>query len=194
MAALRDIGSDLARGDTGGGAYGKRLRRTQMAAQAEIAVTGDQHLLIDRAVRIVAGDATFTHRTVFIDEGSFLLGVALRAGGVHTFEVEAGATDRIALMDFMAIGAAHLAVHDLVAVREAELRALVQVTLEASLGRLGGIDDRAATAAGGDVDTAGAVTGFATGVAELRIRNREAGVARGFKMVGLVFVTLGTLF
>ncbi len=115
--------------------------RLEVAAQAEVGIARDEHLRVHGAVRVVAGDAALAHRGVLIDKRALLLRVALGAGGVHVLEVHAGAGDGVALVHVVAIAAAHLAVEHLVAVRQAELGALVEVALEAGLGRLLGIED-----------------------------------------------------
>ena len=70
--------------------------------------------------------------------------------------------DGVAGVHVVAIATAHLTVHHWVSTGEIELAALFQVTLEASLGRFAGIDDRARATTFIDVNRTGAVTGFAT--------------------------------
>ena len=78
----------------------------------------------------MAGDTAFLGCAVLVNERSLLLRVTLGAGGVHAFNVQTGARHRVALVRIMAVAAAHLAIHDLVAVRQGELPTLVQMALE----------------------------------------------------------------
>ena len=184
-AALDGVGIDLTL--TG-------LRGFQVAAQAEVGVAGDQHLLIYRAMGAMAGNAAFLDRAVFEDKRALLGDMAFGAGLVHALERQPFTLDGVALMDVVAVDAAHVAVEDRVSVGEAELAAFVDVALEAGLGRLLGIDDITATAAGGGVEAAGTVAGFATGGAQLGIGEGDLGVAGRLEVVGLVGMTLGALF
>ena len=52
----------------------------EMAFQTKIRVPLRQHLVVDRAMRIVAGGAAFAHGLVFENKWTALSGVALRAG------------------------------------------------------------------------------------------------------------------
>ena len=92
------IGVDLAAAD----------RCFKMALQAEVGVAGDEHLLVHRAVRVVTGRAAFLHGPVFKDKGTFLGGVALRAGFVLAFHCGAAAFDGIARVNLVAIHAGNL--------------------------------------------------------------------------------------
>lgn len=58
-----------------------------MAAQTEVRIAGNQHLGVDRTVRIVTGDTAFAHGTVFVDERALLLGVTLDAGFVLRLQI-----------------------------------------------------------------------------------------------------------
>ena len=69
------VGIDLARG----------ARSLQVASQTEVGIAGDQHFLVHRAMRAVAGNTAFLHRPVLKDKRPFLCGVAFRAGFVLTF-------------------------------------------------------------------------------------------------------------
>ena len=100
----------------------------------------------------------------------------------------------VAFVHIVAVGAAHLAVQHLVSVGQAELRAFVEMALEARLGRFTRIDNRAGGATGGDVQAAGAVAGFAAGVTDLWVREREARMAGRGKVIGLVGVAVGARF
>src|SRR5829696_8643130 len=54
-------------------------RDLEVTAQAEVVVPRDEHLVVNRAVRVVADGAAFTQRIVGKDERTLLLRVTLRA-------------------------------------------------------------------------------------------------------------------
>jgi hypothetical protein len=161
------------------------------SGDAEVVVAGDKHFGVHRAVRIVTGGATFEAGVVLEDKRTFLGGVTRETGLVGAGEVEGAALDRIAAVRVVAIAAAHRAGHHRVAVRQSKLAALLQVALEAGLGRLARIDDRAAGAARLGVDAGRAVTGLAAGVTGLGIAEREPAVGGGVEFGGDLGVALG---
>ena len=165
----------------------------EMAAEAEIGVTGDEHPLIDRTVWIMAGNAAFLHRTVLEDKRTFLGRVALRASLVLAFHGSARAFDGVTLVDVMAIDTRDFAGQHRMGVGEAELTALFQMALEAGLRGLAGIDDGALAATGLDVNRTGTVAGFATDVGPLVILQGQLGMAGRTEMLDLVFVAIGAL-
>jgi len=96
------------------------LRDLQVAAQTKVGVASDEHLGVHRSVRTVAGGAAFLHRVMLEDKWTLLRRMALRAGFRFRFKRRAGAFDGIAGMRIMAIGATHVAVQDLMTIRQAE--------------------------------------------------------------------------
>lgn len=152
-------------------------RRLEVAAQAEVPITGDEHLLINRAVRIMAGGAAFAHRAMLEHEWPLLLGVAVRAILVLSRERKS-ALYAISAMNIVAVHAADMAGHHRMAIGETEFAALIKMALEAGSGIRLGIDDRPALAAGLHVKAAGTMTRFAARIADLRVRNRQLGVTR----------------
>lgn len=164
-----------------------------MAAEAEIRVAGDEHLLIHGAVRIVADRAAFLHRLVREEERTFLRGVALRASLVGGFKRGARALNDFAFMRIVAIAASHLAREDRVGVGQAELTALVQMAGEAGLGRFIGINNRTLAAASLDVDRSGTVACFAADVRAFVVLKRNVAMSRAFEVTCLVFMTVSAL-
>lgn len=136
----------------------------EMALETEVLVALHEHPCVHAAVRVVAGGAAFMHGLVFKDERSALSGVAARAGLVLRGELRATALDRVALVRVVAIGTTDFALRHGVMMRQAELTALVEMALEARLGRLAWIDDGVARPATLRVKAAGAVAGFAAHV------------------------------
>ena len=117
----------------------------------------------------MADHATLTHRFVLIDKWAALLCVTFEAGLVSRQESEATSSElllnvcrsafsRDPFVRFMAIAAAHLAFKHRMMMRQLKRCANVQVTLETSVRRFSRIDDRALSAAGLNVQTAGTVT------------------------------------
>ena len=128
--------------DVTGATAAEALRVLQMALHAQVGIALGEHFLVHGAMGIMTSDASFAHSLVIEDEGTLLLGMALGAGLILGLEAGgAAALDRIALVDIMAIGAGHLAIHHLMGIGKAELAALLKMALEASLGRFTGVDN-----------------------------------------------------
>src|SRR5881398_2990220 len=101
----------------------------------------------------MASDTSLAHCLVLINKRAALLRMALEAGFVSTQERKAagselllniygGALNRDALVRFMTIAAAHLALEHRMMMRQLERRANFEVTLETSIRRFSRIDDR----------------------------------------------------
>ena len=187
---------DIARVATGRahGRIGFLAARISVALDAQGLVAFGKHLLVHRAVGLVAGGAAFLDGVMWENEGTGLGLVAFVAGFVLAAELGAHALDSIARVRVVAIAAAHLAGQHGMAVGQAELGLLVQMALEAGFCGFLGIDDGSLAAAGGDVLAAGAVAGFATHVdgilalgLEFRVV-RRAEVADEFFMAGGAFL------
>ena len=82
----------------------------EVAFQAKILVPLREHLVIDCAVRIVAGGATFANRFVFEDVRPALGGVAFRAGVRVGGHGERPAGCGLAFVRIVAIAAAHFSI------------------------------------------------------------------------------------
>lgn len=131
---------------------------------AKVMIAGDQHPLIHTAVRIVAGGATFTHRLVFKYERPILGTMTFEAGFIRCPKRCATPFYCGACMRIVTIGTANLSVFQRMVSGHAELPALVEMALEASLRRFFRVDDRVACAARFLVDAARSVTGLAPDV------------------------------
>lgn len=165
-----------------------------MTLQTEIGVTLDQHFLVNRTVRVVTGDAAFTHGVVFENKRSLLGGMALGAGIVFSFEAAGAAFDGVTFVRIMAIGAAHFAGENWVAMGEAEFAALIEMALKAGFGRLAWINDGALAAAGLHVLAAGAMAAFAAEALGVLALNDELRVGGGVEIFDGIFVALCALF
>jgi hypothetical protein len=162
----------------------------EMALQAEIGAALGEQLLVHRAVRGMAGNATLANCFVLENKWPALGGVTFQAGAVRTQHSDAttlhflrhvgpAAFDRVALVRVMAIGAAYLAFEHRMMMRQVERGADIGVTLETGRRRFPRIYDLAPVAPALDVQTSGAVAGFAShalGVVPLRF---QPGMGRG---------------
>ena len=166
-------------------------RLLEMAFQTERLIAFGQHALIDRAMRRMAGGATFAHRFVFENKRAALCGVTLQARLICAQKRDAATFDRLlqvcastlnsaSFVRIVAIRAAHLAFEHRMTMRQLEAGPHVGVTLEACGRRFARINDRMRAAAALDVQTSRAVTRFAAdvlGVFSLRFQTCVRGRA-----------------
>ncbi len=155
---------------------------------AEVGVGGQQHLRVDRPVRVVAGRAAVAHRFVLEDEWSLLRGVTLQANAVNRGEQRAATGHSGSFMRFMAVRAGDMAVHYVVRVGKREFGALVEVALVTRFRRAVGVDDGVGGPAGFDVQAAGSVAGFASGIDGFDSVDDQLGVCRCGELVHQVSV------
>ena len=153
----------------------------EVTAQAERLIARDQHSGVHASVRIVTGGAAFAHRLMLEHERPELLHVALGADFILTHEFRAAARDHRAFVRIVAIAATDLAFDDRMVRGQIELGLFVQMAREARFGRLVGIDDRPGTAAGCNVDAAGAVTRFAADILGIVAGSLQMKMGRGGK-------------
>lgn len=106
------------------------LHLLEMALEAEVGISRDEHFRIHRAVRAVARGATFPHGFVFKDKRTVLRRMTFQAGGVLRFQRRAATQMRTAFVRRMTFETAHFAFHDRMAVREIEFAAHIGVTGE----------------------------------------------------------------
>lgn len=162
----------------------------EVAFKAEHGIAGGEHLLVDRAMGLVASEAPFADGFVFKDVGTALGGVAGEAAFVEGGQGGATGFEGIAAVGVMAGAAAEASVGDAMAMGQAELGAQVGVALEAGFGVAIGVDEGAGGAAGFDVGTGGSVAGFAADIDFQGALGDEAGVGGGSEMAGDAFVAL----
>ena len=134
----------------------------RMAAQAKIRITFDEHLLVDRAVWVMANTATLVHRLVLKDERARLCPVTLRAALILTRHRQtASRFENVAAVGVVAIHAIHMALNDGMMLRQRELRVSIQVALKTGLRVFVGINNQFGGTTGANVLAARAVAGFA---------------------------------
>ena len=166
------------RGPAGAAAHGQRVifvadkeasvpLRLRMAAQAQIRIRLVKHLVIDRAVRVMATDAALAQRFVLEDKTLRLLAVAIRALFVEPRHREsAGRLHDVVSMRIVALHAVHLSFTNGMVLREVEIRVDFEMTIETGLRIASRINDElAATAADSHVFAARTMARFTTGTA-----------------------------
>jgi hypothetical protein len=166
----------------------------EVALEAEVLVARNQHLLVDAAMRIVAGGATFANGFMLEDKRAALRGMTFEAGLVSGSQGGRAALDHPAFMRVVAITATHLAVFQWMVIGEAEAAAFIQMTLETCLGVAARIDDGMGLATRLIVDAGRAVAGFAADVLGVRAFRHQAGVVSRLELSGdLLMALLATL-
>jgi hypothetical protein len=122
----------------------------RMAFQAEIRVTLNKQLGVDRSMGIMANSATFTQRLVLEHKRPRLLAMALRASLIQPrHRQSARRLHDVHPMRIMALDTIHFALEDRMMLRQMKLRVGFQVALEACLRFLAGIDNKFSPAATG---------------------------------------------
>lgn len=136
-----------------------------MAFQAEVIVALDEQLGVDRAVGMMASQAAFTQRFVFVDKGPGLFPVALPARLVQPGHGQpSGRLEDVPPVRIVALDAVHVLLDDRMMMGQLELGVRIQVALKARGGIFTRIhDELAAAAAGRHVPAARAVARFAAG-------------------------------
>ena len=162
----------------------------EMAAEAKRGVARDQQSGVHRTVRIVARGASFARRLVFKHERTKLRRVALGAGFILGHEFGAASHDHGTLVRIMAVAATYLAFDDGMMRRQVELGFFVQMTLETHFRRFARIDDRVGRAAGGNVQAARTVAGFAADVLGVVAGRLQMIMRRGIETPELLLMTL----
>jgi len=138
-----------------------------MTFQAEVGVSLDQQLGIDRTMWLVADGAAFSHRSVFEYHRTALLGMTTSTCLVHPGHRQStGGFQDVTAMRIMTFNAIHLLFRDWVMLREAELRLGGSMTLKTGRRILAGVEYEFPSApAARRVEAARPVTGLAPGLA-----------------------------
>lgn len=167
-----------------------------MAAQTQIGVAGDEQLVIDRAVMAVADGAAFPQGFVLEDEGPALVSMTLVAGGVVlTDQSPLGQHDVLSVRAVAIVAGEALFLHGMM-VLEAEEALNFRMALVAGRRAFPRVDNGYPfAAAGGHVQAAGSMAGFATHhILAIRQRDRELGMPGVFEILDRFFVASGTGF
>ena len=129
----------------------KCLRRSQlhlrMTFQAKIIVGLDEHLAIDRAVRLMTRDAALSQRLMFINDRLGLLPMALGTGFVQTRHRQAAERFHyVVSMRIVALHTIHSRLNDGVMIRQVKFGVDFQMALVTACGVLSGVHDEFASA------------------------------------------------
>ena len=165
----------------------------EVALQAERLVPFGEHAGINRAVRFVAGQAAFAGGLVFKDEWTALRGVAFETSFVVVQDGSPSRKHRWAFVRLMTVAAGNLALENRVVRSETELGPLVEMALEAGLGRFAWIHDRVGRPARLLVNAPWSVAAFATNgnpIASLRL---QTGMRRGVKFRHFLLMAFGAI-
>ena len=137
--------------------------------EAQVIVTLDQKLAIDRAMRVMASGASIAQGFVFEDERPALLSVALRSTLIQPGHSQSARRfHNVVPVRIVAIHAIHPPFNHRMMLRQVKFSVDIQVALKAGFRRLPQIDNRALRATGLVMDTSRAVTRFAADVRRVR--------------------------
>jgi hypothetical protein len=164
-----------------------------VALEAKIIVAFGEKLAIYRAVRIVAGDASFAQGLVLIDERARLLAMTFRALLIHASHREAvGRLHDFVPVWVVTLHAIHPSFDHWMMLRQIEERVDVEMALKAGAGILARIYDEAtASAADFDMFAGGTVTGLAAGhVREFKVVFVQLAVGAGGEGARNICMTL----
>ena len=169
-------------------AHGVHLR---VAFEAKIIVALHEHLVRDRAMRVVADRAAFAECFMLVNDWPGLFAMALRTCfvearqarlGPHTERRPMGCFENVRAVRIVTLHAVHALLQDGVMVRQPELSVHLNVTLKAGRRFPARINDQLSAASSLDVQAAGSVTRFApAGLAARQIGNMNACVRAGRK-------------
>ena len=111
--------------------YARSNLLLEMTLQTEALIALGQHPLINRTVRLMAGEATFSKSFVLENVRSTLNRMALETGFIETCQLGAASFHRIAFVRFVAGGATHLSFKHWMMMRQIECGARFKMTLKA---------------------------------------------------------------
>ena len=171
----------------------------EMTFQAKRCVAFVEQPLVHRAVRRMADHTALPQRFMLVNKRAPLGGVAFEAGFVSAQESKASGSERLlnicatafdrdSLVRVVTIAATHFAFEHRMMMRQLELRAHFQVTLETSFRRLTRIDDRVRRAATLDVQTARPMARLAAHVLCVFSFRQQSRVRRCAKVAHDLFV------
>ena len=196
MATGRPAGADLQEHGVVAGANVNRPRNTlrlRMAAETQVVVGLGEHHAVDRAVRIVTGDAALAQGGMLEDKGTRLLAMALGTGFVRLRHGQpAGRFVNVFAVRVVALDTVHVSFDDRMMHGQLKFRPRGKVATQAGVRGLPRIDDESADAAAGlDMFAARAVTGFTAGaVLQVDVFQSQMGVRAGFEFADDVGVAL----
>jgi len=166
----------------------------EVALEAKIRVSLNQHLVIHRSVGLVASGAALPDGFVFKDKGAALGDMTASTGVGLTRERKRATFYGITLMRVVAIAAGYFTRNNGMAVRQVEFSAYIQVTLETDFWRFVGINDGIARTDGFRVHAAGSVTALTTNVLRVCAVGFQPRVGRGGEVFRDFSMTISAVF
>jgi hypothetical protein len=136
--------------------------------------------------------AAFTHSLVLEHERSALRSVAFAAGVMLAKQGCPASSHGWAFVKIVTVVAADMPVQHRMCVGQLELRAFVEVALEADVGRPAGIDDRLMRAACLAMHASRTVARFAAGILRVCTLGHDARMGCGLEVAHYSLVTFGT--
>src|SRR3989338_5449153 len=92
-----------------------------MAAQAQVGITSDQHLVRDRTMHLMASGTSVAQGLVFTRKRPALIFMAFKTNFVRVVHARCRPWPRVNAMEIMTIGAAHMALQNRMAVGNPDL-------------------------------------------------------------------------
>ena len=150
---------------------GAGARQLGVTSQAQVWITFVEHLVVDRAVRVVARRASFTKRFMLKNMGPGLFAMALPTDVVYSRYPDIFRAVNILAVGIVAVDADHTPDLQRVVILEVNSRFFLRMTLKADFQIPLRIDDVYSAASSRlHMKAAGAVTVFATRIVRLCIR------------------------
>jgi hypothetical protein len=145
-------------------------------------------------MHLMTGGAALADGFMLENKGTALRRVTRRAGIDLDRKRGTAAFDRLAFMRIVAIPTTNFTFENGMVAGQAELTALIEMTLEAGLGRSTRVYNRVICAAGLAVDAAGPVAGLTPDKLRVFSFGLQSRMCRGFEGFDDVLMTLGTVF
>ena len=159
-----------------------------VATEAKIVVARNEHFLMDRAVHLVTGRATFTDRFVFPNKRTALFFVAFKTSFVNILKRRGRPGPDVFAVRAVAIGAIHLPLENGMMKRLAKFHFFIQVADKTGLRIFMRIDDVADPAALLHMKARRSVTHLASLNLHFFMRNADARVGGPLEFLHLLFV------
>jgi len=176
----------------------------RVALKAKVVVALHEHLVGNRAMRVVTDRAAFTECFMLVNDWPRLFAMALRARfiepshsrlGAHTERGPMRCFENVRPVRIVALRAVHPLLQDRMMVRKSELRVHLHMTVQAGRRLSTRINDQLSPAPGLDMQAAGPMAGFATGgLAARQVGDVNARVWTGGKEAREICVAIGARF
>ena len=166
-----------------------------MALEAKIVVRLDQHLCVDRTVRVVTNRAALAQCLVFENKRASLITMTLSTGLIKPRQAQpTGWFHDVSTMRIVALNTVHLAFDYRMMLRKRKLRVRLKVALKTGSGIFARIDDKPSfTTTNLHVFASGPMASFTPTLSDFRIGNEmHSGMSSRWKNSHVIRVTLKT--